>query len=68
MKFVQIIEFETSRIDEIDALEEQWLKATKGKRTLQREIKARDLDRLNTYVFIAEFPSREAATKNSELP
>jgi quinol monooxygenase YgiN len=68
MKFVQIIEFETSRIDEVDALEQQWVKATAGKRTLQREIKARDIDRPNTYVLIAEFPSREAATKNNDLP
>jgi quinol monooxygenase YgiN len=43
-------------------------RTTEGKRTLQRELKARDLDRPTTYVLIAEFPSREAATKNHELP
>jgi quinol monooxygenase YgiN len=68
MKFVQTIEFQTARFDEIQALEDQWLKATSGTRTLQRQLKTRDLDRPNTYVFIAEFPSYEAAMKNSELP
>ena len=68
MKFVQIIEFKTSRTDEMDAIEQQWRQATEGKRTLSRELKTQDRDRPGTYVLIAEFPSYEAAMKNNELP
>jgi quinol monooxygenase YgiN len=68
VKFVQIMEFQTSRTDEMDAVEEEWRKATEGKRTLSRELKAQDRDRPGTYVVIAEFPSYEAAMKNNDLP
>jgi quinol monooxygenase YgiN len=68
MKFVQLIEFQTSRMDEMDAIEEKWLAATEGKRTLISERKTRDRDRPNTYILIAEFPSYEAAMKNNDLP
>jgi len=68
MKFIQIIEFQTSRIDEIDALEEEWRKATEGKRTSIRDYKVRDRDGKNTYMIIVEFPSYEEAMKNNELP
>jgi hypothetical protein len=33
MKSIQIIEFTTSRIEELDALFDQWLAQTQGKRT-----------------------------------
>jgi len=68
MKFVQIIEFQTSRIDEFDAVEAKWRAATEGKRTVVRDIKVRDRDRPNTYMIIVEFPSYEDAMKNNELP
>jgi quinol monooxygenase YgiN len=68
MKFVQIIEFQTSRNDEMDAIEQEWRRATEGKRTLVRELKTQDRDRPGTYMLIAEFPSYEAAMKNNELP
>jgi quinol monooxygenase YgiN len=68
MKFVQIIEFSTSRIDEFDALEERWLKASEGKRTLQRQLKTRDRDDPNAYMLIVEFPSYEDAMRNNDLP
>ena len=32
MKFVQIIEFQTSRIDEVMALDQQWRESTVGRR------------------------------------
>ena len=68
MKFVQIMEFQTSRTDEMDALEQEWRQATEGRRTLSREMKAQDRDRPGTYVLIAEFPSYEAAMENSRRP
>ena len=68
MKFIQIIEFSTSRADELDAMLDEWLDKTQGKRTATRGVEARDRDRPNTYVQIIEFPSFEDAMANSELP
>ena len=68
MAFVQIIEFSTSRIDEVEALMEQWLKQTEGSRSAQRGTFTSDRDRPNTYVQIVEFPSYEQAMANSQLP
>ena len=68
MSFLQIIEFTSSRVDELDALLDEWLERTQGKRTAIRGVQARDRDRPNTYVQIVEFPSYEEAMANSELP
>jgi len=68
VKFIQIIEFTTSRADELDAMLDEWLERTQGKRTATRGVEARDRDRPNTYVQIIEFPSFEDAMANSELP
>jgi hypothetical protein len=68
VKFIQIIEFTTSRADELDAMLDEWLEKTQGKRTATRGVEARDRDRPNTYVQIIEFPSFEDAMANSELP
>ena len=68
MSFLQIIEFTTSRAGELDALLDEWLEKTQGKRTATRGVQARDRDRADTYVQIVEFPSYEEAMANSELP
>lgn len=68
MGFVQIIEFRTSQPDELKALGDQWLAATEGKRTMQRELVCADRDDPGHYVEIVEFESYEAAMRNSELP
>ena len=68
MSFIQIIEFTTSRAGELDAVLDEWLEKTEGKRTATRGVQARDRDRANTYVHIIEFPSFEEAMANSELP
>ncbi|MGA2471967.1 MAG: hypothetical protein ABSG39_00555 [Acidimicrobiales bacterium] len=68
MGFVQIIEIETTRPDEIEALVGGWRAKTAGTRTAQRGTFTKDRDRPNTYVQIVEFPSYEAAMANSELP
>ena len=68
MGFLQIIEFTSSRVGELDALLDEWLERTQGKRTATSGVQARDRDRPNTYVQIVEFPSYEAAMANSELP
>jgi hypothetical protein len=68
VRFIQIIEFTTSRAGELDALLDEWLEKTQVKRTATRGVEARDRDRPNMYVQIIEFPSFEAAMANSELP
>ena len=42
MAFIQIIEMRTSKIDELTALEDEWRKATEGKRTLRRAVVGQD--------------------------
>ncbi|MFI5054125.1 MAG: hypothetical protein ACHQDE_07165 [Acidimicrobiia bacterium] len=68
MKFVQIIEFKTSRYDEIDKLMDEWMAASTGKRTPTHEISAKDRDQPDTYLQIVEFPSYEEAMRNNDLP
>jgi hypothetical protein len=66
--FVQIMEMRSARFDEIDALDEQWRKATEGRRTLRREVLARDRNDPDRYVVLAFFDSAEDAATNSNLP
>ena len=68
MKFVQLIEYTTSRPDEAQAAVEEFLAATEGKRTVGHGMTGQDRDRPNMYFNIVEFPSYEAAMKNSEMP
>ncbi len=67
MSFIQIIEYETDKADEIEALGREmedsdipsrvtWLASTK------------DRDKANAYVTIVEFPSYEEAMQNSTAP
>jgi hypothetical protein len=68
MAFVQMMEARTSKIDEIMALEREWVAATEGRRTLRRSVVARDRDDPNHYVIVAFFDSFESAMENSGLP
>ena len=68
MKFVQIIEYTTSKPDEIAKIMDAWMAATEGKRTPTREVTGKDRDDSDRYVQIVEFPSYEEAMENSELP
>jgi len=68
MPFIQIIEYRTSRIDELTAALDGWLDKTKGKRAATRGVQTQDRDAANTYVQIVEFPSYEEAMANSKLP
>ncbi len=68
MKFIQIIEYKTTSIDELNAVLDEWLEKTKGKRAATRGVQTRDRDEANTYVQIVEFPSHEDAIANSNLP
>jgi hypothetical protein len=66
--FIQIIEFTSSRPDEIEAVVDDWRAQTEGRRTATRAMLTEDRDRPNTYVQIVEFPSYEDAMTNSGLP
>src|SRR6476619_842415 len=67
MTFIQIIAFSTTRVADVDALLDQWLERTQGKRTAIRGVQTRDRDRANTYVQIVEFPSYGDAVADSDL-
>ena len=65
MKFIQIIEFKTKDIDAFSKTVDDFLKETEGTRTATRGIQTQDRDAADTYLQIVEFPSYEAAMKNS---
>ena len=66
--FVQVIEFSTTRIDEMRQLLDEWRAATEGKRAATRGMLCADRDQPNRYVNVVEFPSYEEAMRNSEMP
>ena len=68
MEFVQIIEFRSSDVDKIQALDHEWRQATEGKRTLRRSIMCRDRNDANRHLVLAFFDSPDSANVNSELP
>ena len=68
MAFVQLIEFKTNRMDEFNALLDDWLKESAGWRTNTRALQTKDRDSADTYVQIVEFPSYDAAMENSNRP
>ena len=68
MPFVQLIEFQTDKIDELTAIVDKWLETSKGWRTATRSTLTEDRDRPGSYVQMVEFPSYEAAMENSNRP
>ena len=67
MAFIQIIDFHTSRFDDLPTLDE-WAAAQKGKATYTRATIARDRNDATHYQIIVFFDSYEDGVKNSELP
>jgi|ERR1700722_4238729 len=68
MAFVQIIEFQTSKPDEMQEVGGEWERATEGRRTVRRRILCEDRDRPGHFFNVVFFDSYEAAMKNSSLP
>jgi hypothetical protein len=68
MSFVQLIEFKSSHPDELNDLISRWMTETKGTRTTTHAMVMSDRENPGTYVEIIEFPSYEAAMKNSNPP
>ncbi|MFJ5228705.1 hypothetical protein ACIQBJ_02285 [Kitasatospora sp. NPDC088391] len=68
MKFIQIIEYRTGRIDEFNALLDEWAARNEGHRLAVRALQTRDRDGADVYLNIVEFPSYEVAMENSRRP
>ena len=68
MSFVQLVEFSTSRIDEVIKLAEEMRAQNPEAARSVRVLACADRDRPNQYVTVAEFPSYEAAMENSNRP
>ena len=68
MKFAQIIEFETSRIDEFNAKFDTWIENSEGHRIPHQAVLRADRDAENVYLLMVEFSSYETAMENSSRP
>jgi len=68
VKFSQIIEFETGRIEEFNANLDTWMTKTEGRRIPHRAVLRRDRDAENTYLLMVEFSSYEQGMENSGRP
>ena len=68
MRFIQVFEFTTTRVDAVETLIDKWVAQSEGHRTVERSVLAADRDRPQAYVQIVEFPSYEEAMENSALP
>ena len=66
--FVQIIEFQTSRIEEVEALGRPSRTEGTTAPTFRRISATADRDRPGTYFTIVEFDSYESAMENSNRP
>jgi hypothetical protein len=68
MAFVQIVAFRTSKIDEVQALEDKWEADTEGTRTARRSVLCRDRNDPQRYAAVVFFDSYESAMENNNLP
>lgn len=68
MTFVQIIDYKTSRQDDLDQLLDRYVSQSQGRRTVTHSIVGQDRDDAHHYMDVVEFPSYEEAMRNSRLP
>jgi hypothetical protein len=66
--FVQLIEFDTDRVAEWDAIVDRWAAAIGPHRTVRWSILATDRDRPGHHVAVVEFPGYTEAMANSGHP
>ena len=66
--FIQLIQFQTDKMEEGKKHVDAYLAATEGRRTVERSILCQDRDKPGHYVNIVFFDSYEDAMKNSEMP
>ncbi|MFF3321393.1 ester cyclase [Streptomyces sp. NPDC002889] len=68
MKFVQVIDYKTSKFDGVNELMDRWAEQTQGKRTATHALTGKDRADASHYMEIVEFESYDDAMKNSHLP
>ncbi len=68
MKFAQIIEFRTRRIDDFNSNLDAWISRTTGSRIPHHAVLSRDRDTEDRYLLIVEFASYESGMENSNRP
>jgi len=68
MKFAQIIEFRTTRIDEFNAHLDAWMTRTDGDRIPHRAVLRRDRDVDGQFQLMVEFSSYAQGMENSMRP
>jgi hypothetical protein len=68
MSFMQVIEVRTNRIEELEAMDAEYEKATAGRNTVRRSIVTRDRNDPERYLIHVFFDSYESAMANSSLP
>ena len=68
MPFIQVIEYRTTRWDEMQELLTRYREETEGSQTAEKATICVDRTAPGRYVVIVEFPSYEAAMENSNLP
>lgn len=66
--FVQTIDFHTSRPDELHDLMQRWATEASQDGSVTRAHLGRDRDEDSAWQMIVEFPSYDAAMRNSERP
>ena len=68
MGFVQIIQYKTSKIDEMRKVGDEWEAAAGSQGTARRVVVCQDRDNAGQYFTLAFFDSYDAAMENSNLP
>jgi hypothetical protein len=68
MAFVQIMEFRTSKIEDVRKLGDEWEAAAGSDRTARRRVICEDRDTPGRYFNLVFFDSYESAMENSALP
>ena len=68
MAFLQIIEFRTTKLEEIRSRGEDYEKALAGKHKIRRRVVAEDREDPGRYLLMAFFDSYEEAMENSAMP
>lgn len=68
MGFVQIIEYRTSKVEEMKAVGNEWEAAAGTDRKARRRVLCRDRDDDGRYFNIVFFDSYDEAMENSSLP
>jgi quinol monooxygenase YgiN len=66
--FIQLIEFSTTHIDEINAMVGEWAAAIGADRAARWALTTADRDHPNSYVQIVQFADHDAAMRNSDHP